>query len=145
MMFTLIRIAVGAVFLVSGVEKLLSPYQNFLYAIQAYQLLPGWAEDLTARVFPWIETFGGLFTLLGLWTSWALKSVLVMTTVFITVVGQALLRGIPIDQCGCFGELMHVPPQTIIVFDSVMLLFTMFLLRYPSKISQLSLDRYFSK
>ena len=144
-MWVFLRIVLGSIFFLSGLEKILSPYQNFLYAIQAYQLLPSWAEELTARVFPWIELFGGLFTVLGLWTGRALQSVLIMTAAFIAVVGQALLRGIALDQCGCFGELVHVPPRAIIVFDSVLLLLTVFLLRYPSKILRFSLDRYFLK
>jgi putative oxidoreductase len=144
-MLIVLRIAIGLLFVVSGAEKLISPYQNFLYVIQAYQVLPGWAEELTARIFPWIELFAGLFMVLGLWTSWALKSVLLMTAVFITIVGQALLRGLPLDQCGCFGELLHVPPQIIVVFDSFILLLTVMLWRHINRTNQFSLDQYFSK
>ena len=60
-MYIIIRIIIGSIFLVSGLEKLLSPYQNFLYAIQAYQFLPSWAEVLSAQIFPWIELLAGVF------------------------------------------------------------------------------------
>jgi uncharacterized membrane protein YphA (DoxX/SURF4 family) len=143
-MFAAIRILIGLVFLISGIEKTLSPYQNFLYVIQAYDLLPAWGEEWTARLFPWIELFVGLFLVFGLWTRTALKAALVMFAVFITVVGQALLRGIPLDQCGCFGQLVHVSPHWIIVLDSVLLLCTAFLLRHPKTI-RFSLDQYFAR
>lgn len=144
-MFFILRILIGLVFVVSGLEKLISPYQNFLYVIQAYQVLPGWAEELTARLFPWAEFLAGLFALLGLWTAPALLAVMVMTAGFITIVGQALLRGLPIDQCGCFGELVHVPPQSIIVFDSLMLLLIVALLRYLPQTTRVSLDQSFKQ
>ena len=144
-MLVFLRIAIGLLFVISGGEKLLSPYQNFLYVIQAYELLPGWGEDLTARIFPWIEMFAGLFMLLGLWSSWAIKTAMLMSVGFITIVGQALLRGLPIDQCGCFGELIHISPRNIIVFDSGLLLLTAFLLRHPLKTNQFSLDQILTK
>ena len=140
-MFVFLRLLIGAVFLVSGLEKALSPYQNFLYAVQDYQVLPGWGEVAVARFFPWLELFVGVFVVLGLWTRLALKAALVMFGVFISVVGQALLRKLPLDQCGCFGQMIHVHPRTIIVFDSAMLLLTHFLLKYPAKTEKWSLDR----
>ncbi len=144
-MFPVLRLLIGLVFLVSGAEKIMGHYQNFLYIIQAYEVLPGWAEELTARFFPWIELFTGIFLVLGLWVPWALRSALLMFAGFIVIVGQALLRGLPLEQCGCFGELIHVPPQVIIVCDSAALLFTAFLLRHPLKARAVSLDRYFEK
>ena len=149
-MLTIIRIFIGLVLLVSGFEKLMSPYQNFLYVIQAYAMfpllpgIPGWSpsglEKLAALSVPWVELMAGIFLSLGLWTDWSLKGALLLFGSFIVIVGQALLRGLPIDQCGCFGENIHILPQYIIVFDSVMLLSIFWLLRHPSKTKIFSLD-----
>lgn len=144
-MFAAVRILIGLVFLASGVEKVISPYQNFLYAIQAYQMLPGWAETAVARVFPWVELFVGIFCVLGLWCEAVLKGALILFAVFVVVVAQALLRGLNIDQCGCFGELVHVRPQVMVVLDSFGVLLTFLLLRNLPKTKQFSLDRYFEK
>lgn len=141
-MFALCRIAVGLIFLLSGFEKAIHPYQNFMYVIEGYQLLPGWAEMAVARIFPWIELFTGLFLVLGLWSEYAIRTALVMTAVFICVVGQALLRGLPLEQCGCFGELVHIKPQVIIVLDSFLLLLNMYLALNPRRLKQFSLDQY---
>ena len=144
MIFPLLRIAVGMILLVSGFEKVISPTQNFLYVIQAYQLLPGWAEHLTSIVMPWAEFITGLFVALGLWTERALRWVLMLFAVFIVVVGQALLRNLPLDHCGCFGSWIQVSPRQILVFDSVCLLVVVALLRYLSKARRLSLDGRFT-
>ena len=142
-MAVFLRIFIGLVLLVSGFEKLMSPYQNFLYVIQAYEMLPASLEKLAALSVPWIELLGGIFMLLGLWLNWSLKGSLLLFASFIVIVGQALLRHLPIDQCGCFGENIHIPPHYIIIFDSFMLLILFWLIRHPSKTRVFSLDQYF--
>jgi uncharacterized membrane protein YphA (DoxX/SURF4 family) len=139
-MLVFLRIVIGLVLLVSGFEKVLSPYQNFLYVIQAYQLFPSWLEKIAALSVPWAELIIGLFMVLGLWLNWALKGSLLLFVCFIVIVGQALLRGLPLDQCGCFGESIHILPQHIIIFDSFVLLTLFWLIRNPAKVNILSLD-----
>jgi len=142
-MYTILRIVIGSILLVSGLGKLLSPYQNFLYVIQAYQLLPSWGEVLTAQIFPWIELIVGVFLLIGLWTWWSLRGALILFGIFVVVVGQALLRRLPLESCGCFGEWIHLKPQTVIVLDSLSILLTILLLRGLSQTKKFSLDSYF--
>jgi uncharacterized membrane protein YphA (DoxX/SURF4 family) len=137
------RVFIGLVLLASGFEKLLSHYQNFLYVIQAYEIFPAWLEKTAALSVPWVELLIGLFLVLGLWLQWSLKGALVLFGCFIVIVGQALLRHLPIDQCGCFGEAIHILPQYILVFDSLMLLILFALISQPAKTQVLSLDKYF--
>ncbi len=144
-MWVLLRIAIGCIFIVSGLGKLLGPYQNFLYVVQAYQLLPLWAEVLVARIFPWIELMVGVFVLLGLWTNWGLRGAGILFGIFVAVVGQALIRGLPLESCGCFGEWLHLKPQTVIVMDSFSLLLTLLLLLKLSYVKKISLDSYFDQ
>jgi len=144
-MYVILRLIIGSVFLVSGFSKVLAPYQNFLYVVQAYQLLPSWAETLTAQIFPWIELLTGVFMFLGLWTPWALRGAVTLFGVFVVVVGQALIRHLALDNCGCFGEWIHLQPQTVIVMDSFSLLLTFVLLRHISSVKKFSLDSYFDK
>jgi uncharacterized membrane protein YphA (DoxX/SURF4 family) len=144
-MYFILRIIIGSIFIVSGLGKLLSPYQNFLYVIQAYQLLPSGGEVLTAQIFPWIELITGSFVFLGLWTSWSLRAALVLFGIFVSVVGQALIRGLPLESCGCFGEWIHLKPQAVIVMDSASLLVTSLLLRNILLARKFGLDSYFDK
>ena len=146
-MAVILRIFIGSILLVSGLEKVISPYQNFMYVIQGYEFLPSWMEKIVALSMPWAELIVGIFLVLGLWIQFSLKAAMLLFAGFIVVVGQALIRSLPIDQCGCFGESIHIPPKVIIVFDSFMLLVTMWLLRNPSKVNRCSLDKskYFLK
>jgi len=144
-MWFLLRIVIGGIFIFSGLGKLLSPYQNFLYVIQSYQLLPSWGEVLVAQIFPWIELLVGAFVLLGLWTPWALRGGLVLFSTFVVVVGQALIRGLPLEDCGCFGGLIHFKPQTVIIMDSACILLTSLLIRSISLTRKFSLDSYFDR
>jgi uncharacterized membrane protein YphA (DoxX/SURF4 family) len=142
-MWVLLRVIIGGVFLVSSLGKLLSPYQNFLYVIQAYQFLPSWAEVLTAQIFPWIELIVGVFVLLGFWIPWSLRGALTLFGIFVVVLGQALIRGLPLENCGCFGEWIHLKPQAVIMMDSLSLLMTFVLLRNLPRVKKFSLDSYF--
>jgi len=142
-MLSILRILIGSIFLVSSLGKLFSPYQNFLYVIQAYQILPSWAESLTAQIFPWVEFFTGAFVCLGLWTPWALRGALLLFGIFLTAVGQALLRGLPLESCGCFGEWIHLKPQAVFLMDSASLLLSAILLYNISRARKFSLDSYF--
>ena len=144
-MYLILRVVIGSIFIISGLGKLLSSYQNFLYVVQAYQLLPSWGEVLVAQIFPMVELITGLFVLLGLWTSWSLRGASVLFGAFVVVVGQALIRGLPIESCGCFGEWVHLKLQTIIIIDSAGLLLTLLLLRNISQTRKFSLDSYFDK
>lgn len=144
-MYSFLRILIGSIFLVSSLGKLFSPYQNFLYVIQSYQVLPSWGEVLTAQIFPWIELIIGVFVLLGLWTHWSLKGALISFGIFVVVVGQALVRNLPLESCGCFGEWIHLKPQTVIIMDSLSILLTFVLLRNLSHTKKFSLDSYFDK
>ena len=127
----------------SGGEKLIGPYQNFLYVVQNYQCLPPFMEEIVARVFPWIELLLGIFLMLGLWTKQALFGILLMFASFMTIVSQAIIRQLPITECGCFGELISFPLPVILTFDSTMFLISFRLLKKLDHTRKISLDQYF--
>ena len=136
--------AVGGLFLVSGFEKLLHHYQNFLYVVQSYEFLPAVLEKVAALVMPWVEVVIGIFTLVGLWLPVALRGVLLLTGSFILVVGQALWRHLPIDECGCFGNLISFPPRVIIFLDTTLFILTVLMLYRLKLTSRCSLDERYT-
>jgi uncharacterized membrane protein YphA (DoxX/SURF4 family) len=144
-MFPFLRIFIGLIFVVSGGEKLIWPYQNFLYVIQGYQLLPPGLDEAAARIFPWIEFLLGLFLVLGFWLPFALRGVLVMLTMFILVVSQAIIRKLPLGECGCFGQLISFPLPMVVLMDSGLFVLTFLALANLKKTEALGLDRYFQK
>jgi uncharacterized membrane protein YphA (DoxX/SURF4 family) len=142
--FVLLRVLIGGLFIVSGLEKLLNPYQNFLYAIQGYELLSSPFDVWMAKIFPWIEFFIGLFVFLGFWLKGSLTAVLFFFLMFITAVGQALLRKLPVTECGCFGGLITFPLWVTFIMDIGFLVLTFLLKKKNVQASELSLDRYLS-
>lgn len=144
-MFLAIRIFIGLMLIVSGGEKLIWPYQNFLYVLESYDLLPPALELVVARTFPWIEFLTGLLMLLGLWIPQMLRLALAMFAVFILIIAQALVRQLPLEDCGCFGNLISLKPQHTLIMDSLFFLGLIGALRNVKKVEVFSLDRYFRK
>ena len=139
------RIFIGLLFVVSGLEKLSTPYENFLYVIRGYEIFPYPLDFLAAVCVPWFELISGAFILLGLWWKPALGALWVFTIGMIIVVGQAMARKLPIQECGCFGDLVSVPLIVIFIFDSVMQVVMILLIKFAARTSVFSLDRYFLK
>ena len=143
--FFTIRVLIGLLFVFVGVNKLLTPYQNFQYVIQHYQIFPSPLDALIAGIFPWIELFAGLFTLLGLWTRWSLSVLGLCVSGFIIIIVQALIRHLPIDECGCFGDAVHLKPAQTLILDIVLWLLIAWLLRNLAAARRCSLDRLYDQ
>ncbi len=140
----LIRILIGLIFVVSGLEKLMSHYQNFLYVLQAYDVIPQPWDHLFALVFPWFELVCGVFAVLGFSTLWALRGILAMTSGFLFVIAQALIRNLPIESCGCFGQMISVPLPVMLLLDSLIWIYTAYLIVRRERSTRFSLDSFLS-
>ncbi len=140
-----LRILIGGFFFVVGFDKIMHPYQNFLYVVQAYQLFPEFLEEIVARIFPWMEFFLGLFLLLGLWLKWTLRSFLLIISAFLLMIAQALIRKLPIDNCGCFGGLFSSKIQHTFALDACLWVMVSLMLKHIVDTEKWSLDRYFLK
>jgi len=144
-MALILRIALGVVFTVSGFEKGFNHAENFLYVIQQYQVLPAPLDQMVSIVFPWIELLVGMFLILGLWLPVMLRLSALMNASLALLVGQAILRKLPIEDCGCFGELMHLPLQGVFLLDIGMLAAALFCLGNLKVTSLLSLDSLYAQ
>ncbi|MCK5014901.1 MAG: DoxX family membrane protein [Candidatus Omnitrophica bacterium] len=139
----LMRFMIGVVYIISGAEKLLQPYENFLYIVQEYDIVPSvTVEYAVAWLFPWLELFLGGFLLLGLWTRESLIVVGLFSMVFIVAVGQAIIRELPLAECGCFGDLVGMPLTVTLIIDILILSLVILLLRFYDRGTLLwALDR----
>jgi small-conductance mechanosensitive channel len=140
-----IRIIIGAFFVFSGFEKLVGPVENFQAVIESYEVLNHNLSVIAALIMPWIELFAGVFVFLGLWLKVSLSVLGSMTIMFIGVVGQAIVRDLPIDECGCFGEALSLPLPAVIVMDSIICTLIVILIKNLTETSAFSLDNYFLK
>ena len=141
----IIRILIGLLFIVSGSQKIIGPYQNFLYVVQSYELLNFSLEEVTAHVFPWIELLLGVFLLLGLWSQWVIRGLMGLVVIFLIVVGQALYRGLPISECGCFGESLSFSLHVTLMMDGALFLLLTLLLLKIGQTNKMSLDNCFNE
>ena len=138
----LLRAALGGIFIVSGFQKLLSPPQNFAAVIEKFEIIQGPVAALLSVTLPWVELVAGILFVLGLWTTAALAILWLMNTVFIGALASALVRGLPIDQCGCFGKALSIPLPVMLGMDAVV--WGLFLISFlQRKKASPSLDTFF--
>lgn len=111
----------AALLLATAVGKLLD-MQGFYGVVRSFQVLPealivpsAWALTLT-------EFLLADLLLLGWWMTWVSRAVVALHTMFWIWLAATLVRGIPIDNCGCFGVFLARPltGQTL-VEDGVLL------------------------
>lgn len=102
LLWTLLAVALGAVFIYAGVLKTLDPVK-FGSDIANFHLLP-WAIGVRMAFYlPWLEIVCGLALLAGVLRAGALGILSALIVVFIGATISAKLRGINPD-CGCFGS-----------------------------------------
>ena len=98
---TITRIAIGVVFILSGVGKLRSPY-IFLANIYEYQLVGPEQGLAVAALLPWFEILIGICLVSGFMVGGALLGVILSCLVFVAAQMSVIERGLAIN-CGCFG------------------------------------------
>lgn len=142
-----VRLLVGALFIASGILKLLQPYEEFVALVHGYRLLPIAVVPLYARALPWFELILGTFFLLGWYQRWASIGLSLFLVSFMIALVSVLARAIPLQNCGCFGgklgELLGEKPWEVLVRDVV--LFIAVLAVALNKPSRWSFDAWFSR
>src|SRR2546422_5978746 len=118
----LLRVLVGGVFVFAGFSKLLLPHAEVVAHMQQYQMLPGWLVSITATFLPWIEVGSGTALLVGFCTTPAAVLIAVQLLSFSALMGMVLATGMPIEDCGCFGNLgLPETPLQVLMRDLIML------------------------
>lgn len=143
-----VRIVLGAVFVVAGVLKLPDPGAAER-AIRAYRLLPELLVAPVAFGLPILELAFGLLLVVGVLVRPAAAAAAVLLVVFLAGVISAWARGLQID-CGCFGGGGEVAAdQTAypgeVARDLGLLLMAGVLVRWPASrlawLDRVALDR----
>jgi uncharacterized membrane protein YphA (DoxX/SURF4 family) len=98
-----IRLLAAGIWLVAGISKLFE-LEHFRSEVAAFKLLPHALVTPFAYGLPFVETFVGLYLLLGLLVAPAAIVTCVLMTAFLIAQAQAWARGLSLD-CGCFGTL----------------------------------------
>jgi uncharacterized membrane protein YphA (DoxX/SURF4 family) len=117
------RVLVGGLFVLAGFSKLLLPHAEVMALMQQYTVIPAAVIPLLATVLPWLELVSGTALLIGWFTTAAALVVGGQLVAFSALMVVVLLAGIPIEDCGCFGNVgLHETPLQVLLRDLVMLL-----------------------
>lgn len=129
----LVRLALGLLLVWAGLAKLAAA-REFYLDLLAYRLpLPDSLLRLTATIFPCLEFLVGGGLLFNRWPDVFRPLAAVITTLFVLVLGQALVRGLDIN-CGCFGQPLFAwasSPLFALARALLLLSASLFLLRSP--------------
>lgn len=101
--FVLARLIPAAVLFYAGYLKLSAPPEEFAYAIESYKVVPPQAAILIARGFPWFEVYLGSLLFVGLFQQIMSRLAILVFLGFEGLLVQAVIRGLSVTDCGCFG------------------------------------------
>jgi putative oxidoreductase len=96
-----VAIALGAVFVYAGVDKMRDPLE-FADSIAAFSILPLAFINLLALGLPVFEAACGLAVIIPRTRRFGALALVLISALFFTALLSALLRGLTLD-CGCFG------------------------------------------
>jgi putative oxidoreductase len=101
-LFRIIDVIVGGIFVYAGVLKVLDPVQ-FANDIDNYKTLPWFVTVRLAFYLPWLEISCGLALIFRFLYRGGLSILTALILVFIGATIAAKIRGLDIT-CGCFGH-----------------------------------------
>jgi uncharacterized membrane protein YphA (DoxX/SURF4 family) len=143
-LFFILRILVGGIFFYSGFTKLIEPSASFEIAMSFYQIIPPHFIHPIAVILPWVELILGAFLILGYLLAPTAIALICLTALFQLILGQALVRRLDIDECGCFGgNLIHLTLYQSFILDTALLLILIQIVTTSYNI--LTLDNYLYK
>jgi len=120
----LFRLIIAGIFLYNGLAKI-TELQDFAQSIYNYDVFPVFLTGIAAVFMPVFEIVLGLFILLGICYRTTSILLLMVTSAFIVLLSQALIRGLDIS-CGCSGagagNLWHTLIQDIFIVGMLIFL-----------------------
>jgi uncharacterized membrane protein YphA (DoxX/SURF4 family) len=133
------RVMVGFILIYSGYIKISEPLESFISSIMAYKVVNDKIAYYIALALPWAEVYLGIFLVFGLFNKIIIKISSLCFFVFEFLLMQAMIRGLEITECGCFGSMHSNPIGIEFVLNLVWLFFLYMGYRYSPNIS---LDRF---
>ena len=116
------RLVVGGLFVFSGMSKVMLPHGEVRALVEQYQVVPRFLISPIAAGLPWVELASGTALCIGFLTTpaaWLVVAQLISFSILMVIV---LAAGIPIEDCGCFGNLgIQETPLQVLVRDLVLL------------------------
>jgi len=124
--YRIIRIALGIIFVSSGLPKLFDP-KAFAKAVSMYEIVPEQVLPLVAIVIPVTEVLAGIGLILNIKGS--LTVIAGLLVAFITVLSYGTLTNLDID-CGCsipWESTKNASLKSALFRDSIMISIVMYM------------------
>lgn len=103
-----LRILIGLALLATAAGKLLD-LAGFARILGTYEVFPDWALGPLATVIPLVELALGTWLLSGRRTASGALTALALHAAYAVWAAAALLRGLKVPNCGCFGVFFPRP------------------------------------
>ena len=129
------RLVLAVLFLISGLHKTAAPAEEFAAVIDAYALMPPDMLLPFAHFVPFVELLLAAALLSGFLLRLSAACTAALSLSFFAALGSTLARGIPLENCGCFGSIHLTPPQAMMVDVFMMALAVLVFLRGRSRFS----------
>ena len=128
MMFTVVRLLLGCLFIFASFDKLRFP-EPFARILYNYHILPDAGVNLVAIILPWLEILLGLCLVAGVWLPGAVLIATGLLCAFTAALAFNLARGLDV-RCGCFATGITTDPATLITVlrDGVFLVPALYIL-----------------
>ena len=118
----LFRTAVGGFFVLSAVMKLRLPAEEVQALIRSYEVLPAGLTYPAALVLPWVELVPGVLLTAGILPLYSVAAITGMMVFFMALLVSVIVRGIPLEDCGCLGGWIRDTPPEALARDIVLFL-----------------------
>ena len=116
------RVLVGGLFVFSGISKLILPHGEVMALVKQYQVIPDFLVSPIAAGLPWLELASGTALCIGFLTTPAAWLVGIQLVSFSLLMVVVLVAQIPVDDCGCFGNLgIRETPLHVLIRDLILL------------------------
>ena len=115
------RTVIALILLASGIHKSFAAPEEFAAVLEKYYLLPQpWLLPFS-QFLPAVEVLIGTALLLGWRVKASSTAAIACFAAFLTALLSTKLRGIPLEDCGCFGKGIHLKPEVTMALDSVLI------------------------
>ena len=117
------RIVLGGIFIFAGQAKMF-PIENvdtLIWEINQYNILPHQLATAYGWVLPPLEILIGVLLIAGIFLKTSAVLSGLITISFIIAKAEAMVRGLDISICGCFGPAVPLLKEQSLAIDFVML------------------------
>jgi uncharacterized membrane protein YphA (DoxX/SURF4 family) len=131
----LMRVVVGFVLIYSGYIKIIEPKEQFVDSILSYKIVGERIATIVADFLPWFELYLGLIFAFGIFINLVSFFIFGLFGAFEVILIQAIIRGLEITNCGCFGAGHSNPISVEFALNLIWIIFSWFSFRYSKDIS----------